>query len=79
MIKIDFTLAVAVFLIFDLLLVIALWVAYTCNERESKDVHDAQYVQQCPYCCYVFFDYQKSAMQTCPQCKSLIDRASGKG
>jgi hypothetical protein len=78
MIKIDFTFAVAAFLIFDLILVIALWVSYTCNERASKDVHGAQYVQQCPYCCFVFFDYRKSSLQTCPQCKSLIERGSQK-
>jgi hypothetical protein len=79
MIKIDLTSAIAVFLICDLILVIALWVSYTCNERELKDVNDAQYVQQCPYCCYVFFDYRKNALQTCPQCQSLIERANEKG
>ncbi len=77
MIKLDLTMAIAVFLICDLFLVIGLWVAYTCNEGELKDVDDAKYVQQCPYCCYVFFDYRRTALQTCPQCKSLIDRGRG--
>ena len=74
MIKLDLTVAITVFLISDVLLVMALWLAYTCNERGSKDDRDAQFVQQCPYCSYVFFDYQKKSLQSCPQCKSLIDR-----
>jgi len=79
MIKIDFTYAVAAFLILDVLLVMGLWVAYNYNDRDSKNTNDAEHIQQCPYCCYVFLDYQKSALQTCPQCKSLIDRVNVKG
>lgn len=75
MIKIDFSTAVALFLIFDLALVMVLWAIYNCNGKKETDIQDSNYFRQCPYCCLVFFDYEKSRLRTCPQCKSLIENS----
>ncbi len=76
MITIDFSTAVAGFLIFDLALVMALWAIYNCSGKKEADVQDSNYFRQCPYCCLVFFDYEKSSLRTCPQCKSLIENSA---
>ena len=73
MLKIDFSLAVAVFLTLDFLVVISIWIFYTYTNDGETDVGNSKYFRQCPYCCVVFFDYQKQALRACPQCKSLID------
>lgn len=59
MITIDFSTAVAGF-IFDLALVIALWAIYNCRGKKEADVQNSNYFRQCPYCCLVFFDYEKA-------------------
>ncbi len=73
MFKVDFCLAVAIFLIVDFLVVISFWVFYTYHNDSETDLQNSKYFRQCPYCCVVFFDYQKQALCACPQCKSLID------
>ena len=73
MFKVDFSSAIAVFLMFDFVVVISLWLFYTYNKDKEADVCDSKYFRQCPYCCVVFFDYQKKVLCSCPQCKSLID------
>ena len=75
MIKIDFSAAIGIFLIFDLALVMALWVIYSYNSGREVDIQDSSHFRQCPYCCIVFFDYQKNPLRTCPQCKSLIENS----
>lgn len=72
MFKIDFGSAIAVFLILDFLVVISLWLFYTYTSDKEADIQNSKYFRQCPYCCVVFFDYQKQALRACPQCKSLI-------
>lgn len=73
MLRIDFSLAMAIFLIVDFIVVMALWLFYTYRSAAETDVWNSKYFRQCPYCCVVFFDYQKQSLRACPQCKSLID------
>jgi|CXWL01.1.fsa_nt_gi hypothetical protein len=79
MIKIDFSMAVALFLIFDMALVMVLWVIYNYKESKEVDIQSAKNFRQCPYCCIIFFDYQKQPLRTCPQCKSLIENSIRQG
>ncbi len=73
MIKIDFATAIAFFLILQAVLVMVFWVIYNCNGKKVLDIHHSTYFRQCPYCCFVYFDYQKGSLRCCPQCKSLIE------
>lgn len=76
MIKIDFATAVSFFLILHGLLVMAYWVFYTSTNKKVLDIHHSTFFRQCPYCCFVYFDYQKESLRCCPQCKSLIEHHS---
>ena len=55
MIKIDFSSAVSIYLCFSIFLVFILWVFY--NYRKGGILNETKYLQQCPYCTYMFFNY----------------------
>ena len=71
MIKIEFPIAIAIFISVPLILVFLSWIFYNLK-REKKRSNELEYFQQCPYCTYVFFDYSEKALKTCPHCQSLI-------
>ena len=86
MIKIDFTSAISVYLSLSIFLVFILWIFY--NHRRNGILNETKYLQQCPYCAYMFFNYasekpakiqntqesgDQSRPMTCPRCKSYID------
>ena len=55
MIKINFSSAISIYLSFSLFLVFAFWIFY--NFRRNGILNEAEYLHQCPYCTYLFFDY----------------------
>lgn len=55
MIKIDFSSAISIYLSFSIFLVFILWVFY--NYRKGGILNETKYLQQCPYCTYMFFNY----------------------
>ena len=71
MIKIDFSLAISIYISFIVLLVIGHWIIYTCSE-ERKIFDGIKFIEQCPYCTCIFFDYEESSIKICPQCKSYL-------
>ena len=77
MIKIDFNVAIAAYLFLTIIVVMARWIFYNWY-RDSNKGADTQYMEQCPYCTYVFFDFQRAELKICPRCKSLITK-TGKG
>jgi uncharacterized paraquat-inducible protein A len=79
MIKINFSLAIAVFLSLSLFLVFILWIFY--NFRRTYIGNETKYLQQCPYCTYIFFQYGPGQpgkepggdqMIACPRCQSYL-------
>ena len=71
MIKIDFLWAVAVYIFITIALVIGHWIVYTF--RKDKGIFsDAKFFQECPYCTYIFFNYEESEVKVCPRCRSYI-------
>ncbi len=56
MIKIDFSSAIAIYLSFSIVLVFVLWLFYTM--RRGDILNETKYLQQCPYCTYMFFNYR---------------------
>ena len=71
MIKIDFSIAIAIYLTLNLMLVIGFWLFYTCN-REKQFGQEFKFLHQCTYCTYVFLDYSDSKIKICPKCRSYI-------
>jgi len=78
MIKLDFVTAIAIFLIIPILFVFIRWVFYNCYRNEGLD-YQSDYLQQCPYCNYLFFCYDNASMRECPRCHSLIASAEDAG
>ncbi|OGX33464.1 MAG: hypothetical protein A2787_08930 [Omnitrophica WOR_2 bacterium RIFCSPHIGHO2_01_FULL_48_9] len=77
MIKIDLSLAVSCYLFFTLLLVCALWIFYNWDKGSSL-AQQSQYMEQCPYCTYVFFNYRQAKVALCPRCKSYLEIERGR-
>jgi len=71
MISLDFFVAIALYLFLILLLVFGRWIFYNYNENQSAGF-ESKYLQQCPYCTYLFFDYEESKLKICPRCESYI-------
>lgn len=72
MIKIDFILAISLFLSFSSLLVFSMWMFYN-HLRDSGNPDNVKFLQQCPYCTYVFINYDEiKELQICPRCKSYL-------
>lgn len=70
MIKINIVTAISIYLCFSLSIVFILWIFY--NYRKSGMFNKTDYLQQCPYCTFIFFNYKKTDIQICPQCKSYL-------
>jgi len=61
MIKINFSSAISIYLCFSIFLVFVLWVFY--NYYRNGILNETKYLQQCPYCTYVFFDYKSKDLK----------------
>jgi hypothetical protein len=72
MIKIEFVAAVSIFLSIILILVLGLWIFYTCN-KDSQMAIRSEIINHCPICTCVFYDYSQKKVKICPNCKSYID------
>ena len=71
MIKIDFPLAIALYLSFFLLLVFLQWIFYNFYRNDEVDFQTG-YIFKCPFCTYVFVNYSKGQYKVCPRCHSWI-------
>ena len=71
MIKIDFALAISILLSLPLVIVFIQWVFYNYGKTDNVTYH-FKYVQQCPFCTYIFYDFESKQFQMCPRCHSLI-------
>ncbi|OGX19115.1 MAG: hypothetical protein A2Y04_02655 [Omnitrophica WOR_2 bacterium GWC2_45_7] len=71
MIKLDLVVAISIFLTFLIFLVFAKWIFYTSNSSDSLS-DKLMYLQVCPYCIFVFFQYNIENFIICPRCKSYI-------
>ena len=74
MIHVEFSTAIAGFLSFVIVLVFTGWIFYTNPKKENSD--EVEYLQQCPYCTYVFFAFKREDVLVCPRCKSFLQLAA---
>jgi hypothetical protein len=73
----DFSAIIALGLTVLLSLVITSWVIYTLNRKRKAEEKEALYLNQCPYCTYLFMDYLYSNRRKCPGCGSYLERSLG--
>ena len=73
MIKIDFSLFLMLILNFCLFLVACHEVVYNYIKNRKSDLKEAQYLNFCPFCSYLFFRYRSSEALQCPRCKSYLE------
>ena len=73
MIKINFPIAISLYLTFSILLVFTGWIFYNYKEGKLNLFNKLKSLQQCPFCTYVFYVYHESDVDICPKCKSYIN------
>ncbi len=78
MISVDAAWAVSSYIFFGLALVIGKWIFY--NSNGDKEIFErSEFLEQCPYCTHLFFDYQRSHLKVCPRCQSYLSVNPGEG
>ena len=77
MIKIDFNWAMASYIFIIIALVIGHWIFYTCR-RDKGIFIDSKFFQECPYCTYIFLNYEEGDLKMCPRCRSYITEENRK-
>ncbi len=76
MIVMDFSWAVALYMMGGLGVVFLPWLFY--NYTETRPVREApEDIRQCPFCTGVFFVYSDKDIHTCPACGSYIQSQKG--
>ena len=70
MIKIEISLAVALYISVSIFLVITAWIFYNYNKKEKGLTGR---LEQCRFCAHVFFNYLEKEIVMCPLCKSYIE------
>lgn len=83
MISVNFSHALASYLILSLTLVFFMWIFYTWKEdRKKNQVNLNLDLFHCPYCSFVFYADPDKDTLACPRCHSLIKaekNLNGKG
>ena len=71
MITVDIISAIAIYIFLIVGLVIGKWIFY--NLSEDNGVYErSEFLEQCPYCTHLYFDYQRSGLKVCPRCQSYL-------
>jgi len=69
MIKIDFSLAIALFIIFFISLILAIWLL--SKKQKDKDLSlDGRFIWFCSICTYTYINTKEDAISVCPRCGS---------
>ncbi|NQV04376.1 MAG: hypothetical protein HQ532_02660 [Candidatus Omnitrophica bacterium] len=70
MIKIEFSLAIAIYLIFTVCLILLLWLVFERKKLQSTISLEKGFFWQCSVCTYVYVDSTHSVISQCPRCES---------
>jgi hypothetical protein len=69
MIKIDFSLAIALFIIFFTSLILIIWLF--SKKQKDKDLSlDDRFIWFCSVCTYTYINTKEDAISVCPRCGS---------
>lgn len=77
MISIDFSLAVAIYILITLIGLLLVWV-FTRNEGEKELSLDPKYIWFCSICSYTYVNTKEDVISTCPRCLSYNTRSPSK-
>jgi transposase-like protein len=75
-IPIDAHWAAALYIFFVLVVVIGKWIFYNLND-EATILGRSQFLEECPYCTHVYFDYRRTRLKVCPRCQSYLTIEDG--
>ncbi len=70
MINLNFAWTITVLASLIPVLVMCSWIFYT--SKRAQPIESAKDLEQCPFCTYLFFKFNKNLFATCPRCQSLI-------
>jgi len=79
MIKIEFSLAVALYIIITVCLALAAWLVFEKKEGLKKFPSEKEFFWQCAICTYVYVDSRHSRISQCPRCGSYNNREEKHG
>jgi len=69
MIKIDFSLAIALFIIFFISLILIIWLL--SKKQKDKDLSlDDRFIWFCSVCTYTYINTKENTISVCPRCGS---------
>jgi len=69
MIEIDFSLAIALFIIFFISLLLIIWLL--SKKQKDKDLSlDSRFIWFCSVCTYTYINTKEDAISVCPRCGS---------
>jgi len=73
MINIDFSLAVALYLLVSLSVVLVIW--FLSKKEKDKDLSlDPKFIWFCSVCAYTYINTKEEAFSVCPRCNSYNKR-----
>ena len=70
MIEVEFSLAVAVYLVLTIVFILALWMLSERRKRPGLFLSEEAFFWQCNICTHVYVDSKHSAISKCPRCGS---------
>lgn len=70
MIKIEFSLAIAIYLIFTVCLILVLWLVFERKKLQGTISLEKGFFWQCNVCTYVYVDSTHNVISLCPRCGS---------
>lgn len=71
MIKIEFSLAIAMYLIFTVCLILILWLLFERKKQKTLVSLEKGFFWQCNVCTYVYVDTTYDVISKCPRCESF--------
>lgn len=70
MIEVEFSLAVAAYLVLTIFFILALWMLSERRKIPGEFLSEEAFFWQCKICTYVYVDSKHSAISKCPRCGS---------
>ena len=75
MVSIDFSLAIALYILFFLTVILLVW--FLDRKQEDKDLSlDPKFIWFCSVCTYTYINTKEENFSTCPRCGSYNKKIS---
>jgi DNA-directed RNA polymerase subunit RPC12/RpoP len=75
MIKLEVSMAVALYLFFSVVIVLVLWMFSGYRGRQRKFSSEDRYIWHCSICDHTYVDSIHEGLSQCPQCGSYVEKA----